>query len=116
MDNIFEDLNFQIDTDWKLGFIGRNGREKTTFFNLLLGKFEYSGKIISSVDFNYFPFSVKDKSKYTHEILEEICPQAEDWEFLREIAYLNVDAEAMYRTFETYRTVNKQKYYLPLYF
>ena len=100
-DNIFEDLNFQIDTDWKLGFIGRNGRGKTTFFNLLLGKFEYSGKIISSVDFNYFPFPVKDKSKYTHEILEEICPQAEDWEFLREIAYLNVDAEAMYRPFET---------------
>ncbi|MET3696523.1 lincosamide and streptogramin A transport system ATP-binding/permease protein [Bacillus oleivorans] len=100
-DNIFEDVSFQIDTDWKLGFIGRNGRGKTTFFNLLLGKYEYSGKIISSVDFNYFPFPVKDKSKYTHEILEEICPQAEDWEFLREIAYLNVDAEAMYRPFET---------------
>ncbi|MGD6967396.1 Lsa family ABC-F type ribosomal protection protein [Rossellomorea vietnamensis] len=100
-DPIFEDVNFQIDTDWKLGFIGRNGRGKTTFFNLLLGKFDYSGKIMSSVDYNYFPFPIRDKSKYTHEILEEICPQAEDWEFLREIAYLNVDAEAMYRPFET---------------
>lgn len=100
-DHIFKDVSFQIDTDWKLGFIGRNGRGKTTFFNLLLEKYEYSGKIISSVDFNYFPFPVKDKSKYTHEILEEICPQAEDWEFLREIAYLNVDAEVMYRPFET---------------
>ncbi|AVS02287.1 Lsa family ABC-F type ribosomal protection protein [Staphylococcus haemolyticus] len=100
-DNIFEDVSFQIDTDWKLGFIGRNGRGKTTLFNLLLDKFEYRGKIISSVDFNYFPYPVEDKSKYTHEILEEICPQAEDWEFLREIAYLNVDAEAMYRPFET---------------
>ena len=30
-DNIFESVNFQIDTDWKLGFIGRNGRGKTTF-------------------------------------------------------------------------------------
>lgn len=30
-DNIFENVNFQIDTDWKLGFIGRNGRGKTTF-------------------------------------------------------------------------------------
>ncbi|MGG4267592.1 Lsa family ABC-F type ribosomal protection protein [Peribacillus simplex] len=100
-DNIFEDVNFQIDTDWKLGFIGRNGRGKTTFFNLLLGNYEYSGKIISSVEFNYFPYPVSDKSKYTHEILEEICPQAEDWEFLREISYLNVDAEVMYRPFET---------------
>ncbi|WP_077617538.1 Lsa family ABC-F type ribosomal protection protein [Bacillus sinesaloumensis] len=100
-DTIFEDVNFQIDTDWKLGFIGRNGRGKTTFFKLLLGKFEYSGKIISPVDFNYFPFTVKDKSKDTHEILEEICSQAEDWEFLRELAYLHVDAEVMYRPFET---------------
>lgn len=100
-DNIFEDVNFQIDTDWKLGFIGRNGRGKTTFFNLLLGSYEYSGRIISSVDFNYFPYPVSDKNKYTYEILEEICPQAEDWEFLREISYLNVDAEVMYRPFKT---------------
>lgn len=100
-DNIFEGVNFQIDTDWKLGFIGRNGRGKTTFFNLLLGNYEYSGKIISSVEFNYFPYPVSDKNKYTHEIFEEICPQAEDWEFLREISYLNVDAEVMYRPFKT---------------
>lgn len=98
-DNIFEGVSFQIDTDWKLGFIGRNGRGKTTFFNLLLGKYEYSGKINSSVEFNYFPYPVSDPSKYTYEILSEICPQAEDWEFLREIAYLNVDAEIMYRPF-----------------
>ncbi|MGE7695135.1 Lsa family ABC-F type ribosomal protection protein [Lysinibacillus sp. NPDC094177] len=100
-DNIFEGVNFQIDTDWKLGFIGRNGRGKTTFFNLLLGNYEYSGKIISSVEFNYFPYPVSDKNKYTYEIFEEICPQAEDWEYLREISYLNVDAEVMYRPFKT---------------
>jgi len=100
-DNIFEGVNFQIDTDWKLGFIGRNGRGKTTFFNLLLGNYEYRGKIISSVEFNYFPYPVSDKNKYTYEIFEEICPQAEDWEFLREISYLNVDAEVMYRPFKT---------------
>ncbi|GED01920.1 Lsa family ABC-F type ribosomal protection protein [Bacillus atrophaeus] len=100
-DNIFESVNFQIDTDWKLGFIGRNGRGKTTFFNLLLGNYEYSGKIISSVEFNYFPYPVSDKNKYTHEIFEDICPKAEDWEFLREISYLNVDAEVMYRPFKT---------------
>ncbi|MFC9542150.1 Lsa family ABC-F type ribosomal protection protein [Lysinibacillus sp. NPDC056959] len=100
-DNIFENVSFQIDTDWKLGFIGRNGRGKTTFFNLILGNYEYSGKINSSVEFNYFPYPVSDKNKYTHEIMEEICPQAEDWEILREISYLDVDAEVMYRPFHT---------------
>ncbi|TWI58025.1 Lsa family ABC-F type ribosomal protection protein [Halalkalibacter nanhaiisediminis] len=100
-DNIFEGVSFQIDTDWKLGFIGRNGRGKTTFFNLLLGKYEYSGKITSSVEFNYFPYPVSDQSKYTYEILGEICPQAEDWELLREISFLNVDIEIMYRPFNS---------------
>jgi len=100
-DNIFEGVNFQLDTDWKLGFIGRNGRGKTTFFNLLLGNYEYSGKIISSVEFTYFPYPVSDKNKFTYEIFEEICPQVEDWEYLREISYLSVDAEVMYRPFKT---------------
>ena len=36
IDNIFEDVSFSIDTDWRLGFIGRNGKGKTTFLNLLL--------------------------------------------------------------------------------
>ena len=30
--NIFENVSFQIDTNWKLGLTGRNGRCKTTFF------------------------------------------------------------------------------------
>ena len=55
-DNVFENVSFQVDTDWKLGFVGRNGRGKTTFLNLLLGKYEYSGKILSSVQFDYFPY------------------------------------------------------------
>ena len=57
---VFEQVSFRIDTDWKLGFIGRNGRGKTTFLNLLMGKYPYEGKIISSVEFVYFPFPIKD--------------------------------------------------------
>ncbi len=53
-DNVFEDVSFQLDTNWRLGFVGRNGRGKTTFLNLLLGKYEYGGKKISSVQFEYF--------------------------------------------------------------
>jgi len=57
---IFDQVSFQIDTNWKLGFIGRNGRGKTTFLNLLLGKYEYTGTIDASVMFDYFPYEVKD--------------------------------------------------------
>ncbi len=49
---VFEDVSFQIDTDWKLGLTGRNGRGKTTFLRLLQGKYEYSGSISAGVDFD----------------------------------------------------------------
>ena len=62
-DNIFEDVSFQIDTDWKLGFIARNGRGKTTFLKLLMGAYEYRGSIASEESFDYFPFEVKDMEK-----------------------------------------------------
>ena len=100
-DNIFENVNFQIDTDWKLGFVGRNGRGKTTLLNLLLGKYEYSGKIISSVQFDYFPYPVTDKSQLTETILQDVCPAAEEWEIMRELSYLDVDMEVLWRPFET---------------
>ncbi len=45
-DNIFEGVSFLVDTSWKLGFIGRNGKGKTTFLNLLLGKYEYRGSLL----------------------------------------------------------------------
>ncbi len=57
-DNIFEDVTFLIDTDWKLGFIGRNGKGKTTFLNLLLGKYDYQGSIRTNAVFDYFPYPV----------------------------------------------------------
>jgi len=61
--DVFEDVSFNIDTDWKLGLIGRNGKGKTTFLKLLLGKYEYKGTISKSVEFDYFPFDVKNKEK-----------------------------------------------------
>lgn len=98
---VFDNVSFQIDTDWKLGFVGRNGRGKTTFFNLLLGKYEYGGKIISFVRFDYFPHYISDKSRLTKEILAEIYPMAEEWEFMRELSCLKLDSDVLYRTFET---------------
>ena len=100
-DNIFENVNFQIDTDWKLGFIGRNGRGKTTFLNLLLGRYEYQGKIQASVQFDYFPYPVDDKSRITSDILSEVCPLAEEWELLRELSYLEVRDDVLWRPFCT---------------
>ncbi|MBO4746432.1 MAG: ATP-binding cassette domain-containing protein, partial [Clostridiales bacterium] len=58
-DPIFEHVSFTLDTNWKLGFIGRNGKGKTTFLNLLLGKYEYSGSISADVRCDYFPYTIE---------------------------------------------------------
>ena len=108
-DNIFENVNFQIDTDWKLGFVGRNGRGKTTFLSLLLGKYEYRGKISASVEFDYFPYPVKDTDRLTEDVLREVCPLAEEWEVLRELSWLEVDADVLWRPFGTLSNGERSK-------
>jgi lincosamide and streptogramin A transport system ATP-binding/permease protein len=100
-DNIFEDVSFQIDTNWKLGFTGRNGRGKTTFLNLLLGKYEYSGTIASSCAFEYFPFDVADDTRVSLDIAAEIYPDFSEWEIIRELSLLEMDEETLYRPFCT---------------
>lgn len=97
--NIFEDVTFNIDTDWKLGLIGRNGKGKTTFLNLLQGKYEYKGIISKSVDVDYFPFEVTNKDRMSIEIVNKIAPNVEDWEIIKELSLLNTDTEILYRNF-----------------
>lgn len=78
-ENIFENVSFEIDTDWKLGFIGRNGRGKTTFLNLLQGKFKYSGTITSAVSFDYFPFEL-NMEENTLKVVKNIIAPFSEWE------------------------------------
>ena len=96
---VFDHVSFQIDTDWKLGFTGRNGRGKTTFLRLLQGKYPYSGTISASVAFEYFPYEVTDLSRPGLEVVREIAPEAEDWEIQRELGLLDLAEEALERPF-----------------
>ena len=115
-DNVFENVSFSIDTNWKLGFIGRNGRGKTTFLNLLMGKFEYSGKISASVNFEYFPFEIQDKSKNSCDIADMLCPNYEFWELCKEISLLQMDEEVLFRPFKTLSKGEQTKVLLAILF
>jgi len=100
-DNVFENVSFQIDTDWKLGFIGRNGRGKTTFLRLLTGNYEYRGTISAPVNFEYFPYEVADKTRQTLDIIMGIAPDVQERQISRELYLLDVDEDVLSRSFTT---------------
>lgn len=100
-DNVFENVSFQIDTDWQLGFVGRNGRGKTTFFKLLMNEFEHSGSISSNVNFEYYPYTAQNPDWLTIDIVREIAPNAMDWEIAKELSLLDLTDDALYRPFCT---------------
>ncbi len=115
-DNVFENASFQIDTDWKLGFTGRNGRGKTTFLKLLMGEYPYQGSITASVAFDYFPFSVPHPDRPAGEALEEVCPEVPRWRLLRETAALRLEEELLRRPFDTLSNGERTKLLLALLF
>ncbi len=96
-DSIFEDVSFRIDTDWKLGFTGRNGRGKTTFLKLLMGKYPYGGTISANVEFEYFPYEVENKGKATLDVINEVLNEYQNWE----LNLLEVSEDVLSRPFST---------------
>ena len=115
-ENVFENVSFQIDTNWRLGFTGRNGRGKTTFLNLLLGKYAYRGSISAAVSFSYFPYTVADRDKLSIEVVEEINPEYEYWKIVREMNGLELDEEVLYRSYGTLSNGEQTKLQLAVLF
>jgi len=98
---VFENLNINLDTRWKLGLIGRNGRGKTTLLSLMLGKYPYQGVIENPLTPVYFPFEVEDPTQLTLFVMQSAAPDAEDWQLMREMNLLKVTEDALYRPFDT---------------
>lgn len=117
-DNIFENVLFSIDTDWRLGFIGRNGKGKTTFLNLLLGKYSYRGTISSSAVFDYFPYQLTEVQMQLSaaDFMEEIKVGCEVWRVICELEQLGESAEILYRPFWTLSPGERTKILLAVLF
>ena len=102
-DDVFKDVSFNIDTDWKLGLIGRNGKGKTTLLNLFMGKFDYTGKILSGTRFDYFPYHVlpNDLGKPVMSLIADWKPQVEPWQVMVQMNALGMDADCLNDPFNT---------------
>ncbi|MGN1409461.1 MAG: ATP-binding cassette domain-containing protein, partial [Eubacteriales bacterium] len=107
--DIFENTSLNLDTSWRLGFTGRNGRGKTTFLKLLMGEYEYSGTISSPVEFTYFPPEITNPDSFTNEVISELRPDAAEWRLLREMNLLEVDGDVLWRPFSTLSEGEKTK-------
>ena len=117
-DYIFENVSFSIDTNWKLGFIGRNGKGKTTFLNLLLGKYPYQGSISHSTPFDYFPYQITEsqRSLPATAFIDEIKAGCEEWRVICELAQLNESADLLYRPYQTLSPGERTKIMLAILF
>lgn len=98
---VFENLSFQLDSSWKLGLVGRNGRGKTTLLRLLTGECDAGGAIHTGVQFEYFPRRVSEPQRPAMEVLREICPTAEEWELVCELSRLGLEGDVLEQPFST---------------
>lgn len=117
-DNVFENVSFSIDTNWKLGFIGRNGKGKTTFLNLLLKKYPYEGSISTNMKFDYFPYRITEAQMLqpAADFMEELKPGCESWRAICELDELSESAEILYRPFGTLSPGERTKALLAILF
>lgn len=112
---LFSDAELTLQTEWKLGLIGRNGRGKTTLLNLLQNKLPYAGTIQHQVSFTYFPQAVTDPTQLTYYVLQELT-DFEDWKIQRELNLLQLDPEILWREFGTLSGGEQTKVLLVLLF
>ncbi|APX71219.1 ATP-binding cassette domain-containing protein [Companilactobacillus allii] len=118
VNNLFDSLNLKIDESWKLGLIGRNGRGKSTLMQMLLGKLQYSGQIISNLNFYYYPQPIVDKNRQTIELVKELTnlEEYDMWKIEVELDKLQVKTAILNQKFSTLSPGEQTKVLLAILF
>lgn len=112
---LFDQTHLVLQSEWRLGLVGRNGRGKTTLLRLLMGDYHYKGKIEHQLDFIYFPQKVTDKTKLTYDVLQDLS-HFELWKIEKEITLLNMNLDSLWRPFESLSGGEQTKILLALLF
>ena len=99
---LFEDVSFTLDSSWKLGFVGRNGRGKTTFLRLLMGDYPYQGTIQTTLSFAYFPFDIRDEGRSALDTVRAVIAPFDAWQHTLDTA--DPMSEAYQQAFDLFLT------------
>lgn len=115
VDLLFEQANLTIDSSWKLGLVGRNGRGKTTLLQLLLGNYAYQGTIQFPLRPVYFPTNLAETNQLTYYALLEAA-DFELWELEREMNLIQLDPQLLWQPYSTLSGGEQTKVLLALLF
>lgn len=93
---VFSNLDFHMDSSWRLGLVGRNGRGKTTLLRLMAGELKGEGQIISALPFDLFPYQADMDRPALEALIDTLHPYTV-WEKQMETALLKGTAESVTR-------------------
>ena len=94
MKNIFTNLSLEIDTNWKVGLVGNNGRGKTTLLKLITKDLcQNLGSVKSDLMPLYFPYKISDNQKSVFEIIKNSVFPFSIWEQEMEVLLKKADAK-----------------------
>lgn len=115
---VFENASFTLDTDWKLGLIGRNGKGKTTLLRLLTGELSGKDSLARSVPVAYFPYPITAEmlEQTAADFIDKLRDGCESWRVICELSELHEDAEILYRPFSTLSHGQRTKVLLAILF
>lgn len=99
--HLFENCSLDLDSSWKLGLLGRNGRGKTTLMKILQGKLAYQGRVETKLAFAYYPLEVTDPTDFAWNNLSAQLPTLQQWRVERELNLMGTDPALLWQAFDT---------------
>ena len=78
---VFKDLDLLIDTGWRAGLVGRNGRGKTTLLGMIAGELAPStGSLTVPVDTVRYPLRPNESGETVFNVLKNAVAPFQTWE------------------------------------
>lgn len=100
---LFSNRHLNINSDWKMGLLGRNGRGKTTLMKILLHQLDYTGTVTSNLNFAYFPLITDESDDLVVNTLLGApgLTNLAQWQIERELNTMGVDPAILWQPYNT---------------